>query len=196
MVYLGVRNRKINKISRVNALIKAKLESKVAKTCGLLTAALILSFLPATGIALLGNSVLEANLYFRLGETLVQLNSLISPILYCYRDRQFRKAVLELLGMRKPHGHASQTAAVAARFVRRNKSFGSVEQLKKTVGYKGSSELVPRSSSSIKNGNRHVYMQPRMTRSASCNTVIFVDCAHLLANPHEMFLGRKRSASI
>ena len=105
MVYLGVRKRKINKLSQVNALKKAKLESKVAKTTGLLTASLILSFLPAIGMVVLGNviSVFKTNSFFHLGESLMQLNSLISPILYCYRDRQFRKAVLELLGIRKPH---------------------------------------------------------------------------------------------
>ena len=31
--------------------------------------------------------------------TLVQLNSLANPILYCYRNRQLRKATLELLGI-------------------------------------------------------------------------------------------------
>ena len=89
MVYLGVRKRKINELSQVNALKKAKLESKVAKTTGLLTASLILSFLPAIGMAVLGNviSVFKTNSFFHLGESLMQLNSLISPILYCYRDR-------------------------------------------------------------------------------------------------------------
>ena len=46
MVYLGVRKRKITEISQVSALVKAKQEIKVAKTTGLITAALILSFVP------------------------------------------------------------------------------------------------------------------------------------------------------
>jgi len=45
-VYLGIRNLKTNEISQVNALMKLKRESKVAVTTGLLTAVLILSFLP------------------------------------------------------------------------------------------------------------------------------------------------------
>ena len=35
MVYLGVRKRKITEISQVTALVKAKQETKVAKTAGL-----------------------------------------------------------------------------------------------------------------------------------------------------------------
>ena len=126
MVYLGVRKRKINKLSQVNALKKAKLESKVAKTTGLLTASLILSFLPAIGMVVLGNviSVFKTNSFFHLGESLMQLNSLISPILYCYRDRHFWKAVLELLGIRKPH--VFQPRDGDARFLKRN---GSVKRL-------------------------------------------------------------------
>ena len=83
MVYLGVRKRKIKEVSQVNALIEAKLQSKVAKTTGLLTAALILSFLPAIGMASLGtiSPVFETNSFFRLAEALVRLNSVISPIL-------------------------------------------------------------------------------------------------------------------
>ena len=45
-VYLGIRNRKLNEISQVDILMKAKLESRVAKTTGLLTAAMISSFIP------------------------------------------------------------------------------------------------------------------------------------------------------
>ena len=40
-VYLGILNRKLNEISHIDVLMKVKLESKVAKTTGLLTAAVI-----------------------------------------------------------------------------------------------------------------------------------------------------------
>ena len=196
MVYLGVRKHKINEISQVNALIKAKLESKVAKTTALLTAALICSFLPAVGVTLLGNvyPVFATNSLFRLMEALVQLNSLVSPILYSYRDGKIRKAVLELLGMRKPH--TSQPAAVSWRFLKTNELYGSVGQTKKSFGYKSSRELLPRPSCSNKYGSTQLYMQPRMTRSASCDAAISVlDCVHPLAKPHEIVLRRKLSAS-
>ena len=120
LVYLGIRKRKINEISQVNALIKAKMESKIARTTALLTGALICSFLPTIGVSLLGNvyPVFATNSLPRLMEALLQLNSLVSPILYSYRDRKIRKAVLQLLGMRK--SHTPQPEAIAPRFVKTN----------------------------------------------------------------------------
>ena len=66
-VYLGIRNRKLNEISQVDVLMKAKLESKVAKTTGLLIAAMISSFIPIFVYATLGNVVplLRTNVYIR-----------------------------------------------------------------------------------------------------------------------------------
>ena len=55
MMYLGIRRkRKINAIGQVNdALINAKMESKIGRMTALLTAALIIcSFLPSIGITL------------------------------------------------------------------------------------------------------------------------------------------------
>ena len=118
----------MNAISQVNdALINAKMESKIARTTALLTAALICLFLPSIGITLLGTvyPVFTTNSLSRLMEALVQLNSLVSPLLYSYRDRKIRKAVLELLGMRKPH--ASQL--VAPRFVKANELAAVTMQL-------------------------------------------------------------------
>ena len=119
MMYIGMRKRKINAIDQVNdALINAKMESKIGRVTASLTAALICSFLPSIGITLLGTvyPVFTTNSLSRLMEALVQLHSLVSPPLHSYRGRKIRKAVLELLGMRKPH--ASQL--VAPRFVKAN----------------------------------------------------------------------------
>ena len=44
-VYLGVPNRKLNEISQKDVLVKGKLESKIAKTTGFLTAAFVFSFI-------------------------------------------------------------------------------------------------------------------------------------------------------
>ena len=194
MVYLGIRKRKINEISQVNALIKAKLESKIAWTTALLTGALICSFLPAIGVTLLGNvyPVFATNSLFRLVEALVQLNSLVSPILYSYRDRKIRKAVLELLRIRKPQ--PAQPEAVAPRFVKTNESYGSVGQSKKSLACKSSRKLVTRPSSSNKYVFCQLQRQPRMTRSASCDAAISEDFVHSLAKPHEIVLRRKLSA--
>ena len=104
MVYLGVRKRKITEISHVSALVKAKQEIKVVKTTGLITAALILSFVPVFVVGGLGEvfPVLRTSNAFLVAETLIQLNSLANPLIYFYRDRRFRKAALELLRVRKP----------------------------------------------------------------------------------------------
>ena len=192
MVYLGVRKRKINEISQVSAQIKAKLESKIAKTTALLTAALICSFFPAIGITLLGSvyPVLATNSLFRLTEALVQLNSLVSPILYSYRDRRIRKAVLELLGMRKPH--ASQPEAFAPRVLKAKKSCGAAGQTNKFLAHKSSREVEARPSSSNKYGGRQLNRQPRMTRSASCDAAISLGFFHSLANPREIVVLRRR----
>ena len=75
----------MNAISQVNdALINAKMESKIARTTALLTAALICSFLPSIGITLLGTvyPAFTTNSLSRLMEAMVQLNSLVSPLLY------------------------------------------------------------------------------------------------------------------
>ena len=55
---LGIRNRRLNGISQINVLMKAKQqESKVAKTTGLLTAAVMSSFIPVFVFGILGNVV-------------------------------------------------------------------------------------------------------------------------------------------
>ena len=102
MVFLGVRKQKQNQTSQVTIMMKAKLESKVAKTTGLLTAGLMVSFVPSIVIATLGNffPTFRMNSAFRLSEVFVQLNSILTPVLYFYRDRRFRNTVKELLGMK------------------------------------------------------------------------------------------------
>ena len=102
MVFLGLRKRKQNQTSQVTIMMKAKLESKVAKTTGLLTAGLMVSFVPSIVIATLGNffPAFRMNSAFRLSEVFVQLNSILTPVLYFYRDRRFRNTVKELLGMK------------------------------------------------------------------------------------------------
>ncbi|XP_078381389.1 5-hydroxytryptamine receptor 1B-like [Oculina patagonica] len=153
-VYLGIRNRNINEISQVTAVIKVKLESKVAKTTGLLTAALMSSFIPIFGFEILGNffPVFRTSIAVRFTDTLTQLNSLFNPLLYCYRDRRFRNALRELLGKKKPQ--APQPAVEAARFVRRKVPIASAEQ--------------------------HNTAKPtrRLTRSTSCNPPEVLDSLH------------------
>ena len=148
MVYLGVRKRKINEISQVTALMQAKLESKVARTTGMLTATLIFSFLPLIGLGTLGkvSSAFGTNSSFRLAEAVGLLNSLASPILYFYRDRQFRKGLLELLGIKKPE--PNKPAVVVPRFVKSKDSHGTTElQNSQRLSTKRSAQCDPTTSS-------------------------------------------------
>ena len=127
-VYLGIRNRKLNEISEIDVLMRAKLESKVAKTTGLLTAAIISSFIPIFAFAILGNLVplFRANAFLRLAQFVTQLNSLFNPLLYCYRDHRFRNALRELLGVKRPP--AMQSAVGVAQFFKETDSFKVSEQ--------------------------------------------------------------------
>ena len=104
MVYLGVRKQKFTPISQVSVLVTMKLENRVAKTTALVTAALIFSFVPVVSLALLGRvfPVLYKLCAVRVGETLMLSNSLVNPLIYCYRDCRFKKAVLEILRIKKP----------------------------------------------------------------------------------------------
>ena len=170
MIYLGVRKRKIESISKVLALVKAKQEIKVAKTIGLITAALILSFVPVIVIGALPDvfHVLHKSKAFHLTETLVQLNSLANPLIYFYRDRRFRKVALKLLRVRKRE--AIQPAVGAALFIRRKNLLGSLEAVQEP---QQASEQVP------------------FKRAASCDLGLNSNCH----NPGRHLLFFKRSLS-
>ena len=120
-VDLGVRNREVNEISQIDVLVKAKMESKVAKTTGLLTAAVIFSFIPIFVFGILGKfvPVFRRNAAIRFTKTVMQLNSLFNPLLYCYRDHRFRNAIRDLLGIKKPQAIKS-AVGVAQSYRRRN----------------------------------------------------------------------------
>ena len=147
MVYLGVRKRKLSQISQVSSLVAAKLENKVAKTSGLITAALFISFLPAAVVGTLGNffPAFRKNWAFRSAETLMQLTSIMNPCIYCYRDRRFRNALLELLRLRKPQ--ATPPAAGAERFVRRKKQLDSLKDVAEQVSIENCTARLARSAS-------------------------------------------------
>ena len=159
MVYLGIRKRNLSDISQVVAPMTAKLENKVTKTMGLVTAALFFTFVPVLAVRMLGGvfPVLWKPSAFSLSMLLVQLNSIMNPLIYCYRERRFRNAVLELLGIRKPQ--ANQPTEVAApRFVRRKEGFGFLE---------GVVEL------------QNVEISARLTRSAPCDQDLVLESAQL-----------------
>ena len=153
MMYLGTRKRRTNTIVQVTALVHANLENKVAKTTGLLTAALILTLILGGVLTVLGDILpaLRESLTFRIADTLLQLNSMINPLIYCYRVRRFRKAVLELLRRKRPQA-TSPTRDGATRLPKQKDRYGSVEDV----------QLQPKS----------VENRTRLTRSTSCDLAI------------------------
>ena len=122
LVYLGVRKRNVNAITEVRSLIKTKLATKVAKTTAVLTGTVFISFIPSIIYLFFGEAypALRRSSYFRWSMMLAHLNSVFNPVLYCYRDRRYREAMLEILKIRKP-------APVVKRKVRRNGSIKSLE---------------------------------------------------------------------
>ncbi|XP_078362843.1 trace amine-associated receptor 7e-like [Oculina patagonica] len=155
-VYLGVRKRKLDQISQVTVLIQAKQEVKVAKTTGLLAVALMISFFP--GIVVSSSASLRTSTGIRVSELLMQLSSLVNPLLYCYRNRRFTNAALELLRMKK--AQEVQPAPGAMRSARRkDQAVGSLQN------------ALDRQQNPTK--------PPRFIRSASCDQIdVGVDCGH------------------
>ena len=154
MVYLGVRKRKLSQIRRVSELVNAKLEQRVAVTTTLVTVALILSFFSNAVIGMLEGvyPVLRKRFVLQLRDTLLYSNSVVNPLIYCYRDCRFRNAVLEILRIRKP----KVTPCIvtdAARFARGKDVFDSERD--KVQG-------------------QQVENPVRLTRSASCDLVHFL----------------------
>ena len=73
-------------------------------TCALTSAAVILSFIPTVTVKLLGDLYpgFRKSSVFRSAETILQMNSIVNPLIYCYRNRRFRNIILEILCIRKP----------------------------------------------------------------------------------------------
>ena len=112
----------------VNALVRAKLETKLAYTAFWLTLFAGLSGVPAVVIYLVGgfSPFLRKNSFFRWADTMFQLNSLVNPLLYFYRSRQLRKAALELLRCKKPQ-IMQPVARTVVRIRRRRYSVASLD---------------------------------------------------------------------
>jgi len=172
-VYLAIREHKVNEIQQVDVLVKVKLESKVARTTGLLTAALIFCFIPVAIFTILHIRfvfpVARANVGLRITTLLTQLNSLFNPLLYCYRDRRFRNAIGELLRLKKP-------AAIQS-------TFGAVQH----VGRK--EPLASTEHPNLKKRKRQ-----NLTKAASCNLSVALDSG--LGTSTEVMSKRSLSRSI
>ena len=127
MIFLEVRKRDRNQINQVAFLANTRLESKVAKTTAMITVTIVLSFVPLISTAIF--PAFRSYAAIRSAETVVQFNSLVSPIMYSYRDKRFRNAILELLGVKK-----SQQRVDGRRNLRRRESVGLVNLAEQTQG--------------------------------------------------------------
>ena len=98
-VYFGMRKWETEKVREFSCPIKAKLATRVAKTTAILTVAVLISFIPSLVFLFFGEifPTLRRSSFFRWSVMLAQLNSVFNPVLYCYRDRRFRDAFLEML---------------------------------------------------------------------------------------------------
>ena len=104
LIYLTLRKRTTAPTSQVTAVVQAKLQARVAKKFALITVSLLASLiLPGVmgSIQLIFPASGEI-LRLKIRVIASQLNSLFNPLVYCYRDDRFRKAVLELLRIKTP----------------------------------------------------------------------------------------------
>ena len=99
MVYRGVRKWNRSQIRQVQALVNAKVETKAACTSFLLTVSVGISIAPTFVLFTFGElwPSLRKSSHFRWSKTILSLNSLLNSLLYCYRNRVFRKGVWKLL---------------------------------------------------------------------------------------------------
>ena len=83
----------------ISQIARAKYEKQISVTTALLTLVLLICCLPTIVVYIVGYffPVLHANSFIYWSMTLIELNSLANPLLYCFRNRQIRKAVTELL---------------------------------------------------------------------------------------------------
>lgn len=105
-IYVSIRRHKTMRASRpMNQVVQAKLQTRVAKTCLLITVSLLAtSILP--GVISIFRFILPAfpkRFPFKVMGIVLQLNSIFNPLIYCYRDRPLRRAVLGLLKAKKSH---------------------------------------------------------------------------------------------
>ena len=86
---------------------RLKKANKAAYTVTFILGALILSYLPAIIITLVTVYIAEStpsvmNMLWSWSMTIISLNSLFNPIIYCWRIKKLRHAFLEILHLRQP----------------------------------------------------------------------------------------------
>ena len=200
MAYLGVRTWKeisdIRKRAAPTAMV-ARQELGIAKRVFIQTVALLICYLPSSIVLCCGQFLpfLRTSSCFRWSELLNQMNSLLNPILYVLALKRFRKAVLEMLKVRKKPG--VHRAALRKRRCGRRR-IGDVENLEVVLkceqvqqddGFVGSGPECSHTTKGAVNVNR---LEPMMERCAASTSpsevsqIIHVDV-------HQPKINRKKT---
>ncbi|CAH3169459.1 unnamed protein product, partial [Porites lobata] len=104
-VYQEVRKLERREDSIRRARVRMRHEDGIAKRTLAITVVSFVYFIPSVIVLLFGKVVpfLRTSSYFRWSELVIQLNSLINPILYCFvLNKNFRNVVLRMMKIKKP----------------------------------------------------------------------------------------------
>ena len=159
MVYSKARKQSRSQISQISA----KIQSRIAFTAFLLTAAVVIFSLPIPVVVATVQlwPILRANSVFRWSEVPLYLNSLLNPVLYFYRNRRYRKAALKLLRFRMP----LQTQSVSPCTRWRRDTFVPVDE--KYVCDTEITQCLPRSQSWAADTHGRLSIMPGMQNKAA-----------------------------
>ena len=159
MVYSKARKQSRSQISQITA----KIQSRIAFTAFLLTAAVFIFSLPIPVVVATVQfwPILRANSVFRWSEVPLYLNSLLNPVLYFYRNRRYRKAALKLLRFRMPL--QNQSVSPCTRWCR--DSFVPVDE--KYVCDTEKTQCLPRSQSWAADTHGRLSIMPGMQNKSA-----------------------------
>ena len=162
MVYSKARKQSRSQISQISQTT-AKIQSRIAFTAFLLTAAVFICSLPIPVVIATVQfwPILRANSVFRWSEVPLYLNSLLNPVLYFYRNRRYRKAALKLLRFRTP----LQTQSVSPCTRWRRDTFVPVDE--KYVCDTEITQCLPRSQSWATDTHGRLSIMPGMQNKAA-----------------------------
>ena len=163
MVYSKARRQSRSQISQITA----KIQSRIAFTAFLLTAAVFIFSLPIPVVVATVQfwPILRANSVFRWSEVSNFLNSLLNPVLYFYRNRRYRKAALKLLRFRMPL--QNQSVGPCTGWCR--DSFVPVDE--KYVGDTERTQCLPRSQSWAADTHDRLSIMPGMQNKSAMKRI-------------------------
>ena len=171
MVYSKARKQSRSQISQITA----KIQSRIAFTAFLLTAAVFIFSLPIPVVIATVQfwPILRANSVYRWSEVPLYLNSLLNPVLYFYRNRRYRKAALKLLRFRMPLKNRS--VGPSTRW--RRDSFVLIDE--KYFGDTERTQCLPRSQSWAADTHGRLDIMPGMQNKSAMKRRF--SCPHLLS---------------